>query len=293
MSIIAKSNPWELYDRLIEGIPSGIGVKNWSLGRRWSFVESEAGCGIAMTVSGGSSLGKGGGSLSKHAASSHMPELKALATHARSWCFEEASVGIAALNAFYNTPANNPELKACLEDGRDALESSASVSEASALEAQASEMSAPLRQGDIVSAEIRAAAGKKVAVIGHFPHLDELVDICELAILERNPSGIDLPDSACEYILPTRDLVIMTGTTLTNKTMKRLLELCENARTVLAGPSCVCSATLFDYGVDIIGGALVTNSDEARLRVSHGIHLPFGHGVEMIRFAPTQSSPHF
>jgi uncharacterized protein (DUF4213/DUF364 family) len=65
----------------------------------------------------------------------------------------------------------------------------------------------------------------------------------------------------------------------------RLLALSENARTVIAGPSSVCSTVLFDYGVDMIGGAIVADTDEARLRVSHGIHLPFGAGLEMVRFA--------
>jgi uncharacterized protein (DUF4213/DUF364 family) len=269
MGITAERNPWELYDRLIEGIPSDIAVRNWSLGRRWSFVESEAGCGIAMTVSGGRPLGKSGGVLGKNAESRDSLQLKTLATCARSWCFEEASIGIAALNAFYNTPDNNPALKACLAEGSDAAKGSA-----------------PVRQSDIVSTEVRAAAGKKVTVIGHFPHLDELADSCELTILERNPSGTDLPDPACEYLLPEQDLVIITGITGTNKTLKRLLELCEGVRTVLAGPSCICSEALFDYGVNVIGGAIVTNTDEARQRVSHGVHLPFGHGVDMIRFTP-------
>jgi uncharacterized protein (DUF4213/DUF364 family) len=259
-----NENPWELYDRLIEGIPTGIGVKNWSLGKRWSFVESEAGTGIAMTVSGGRSFGKSGGLLGSDTVSTCALELQELAAVARSWCFEEASVGIAALNAFYNTPANNPKL-------REYLAASSSL--------------ASSRQSDIISAEIRAFAGRKVTVIGHFPHLGEFADICDLTILERNPSESDLPDPACEYVLPKQDLVIITGTATTNKTLVRLLALSENARTVIAGPSSVCSTILFDYGVDMIGGAVVADTDEARLRVSHGTHLPFGDGLDMVKFA--------
>jgi uncharacterized protein (DUF4213/DUF364 family) len=264
ISRTANGNPWELYDRLIEGIPAGIGVRNWSLGKRWSFVESEAGTGIAMTISGGRPFGKNGGLLGSNTISTCALELRELAKVARSWCFEEASIGIAALNAFYNTPANNPRLRECLT---------------------AEGLPVITRQNDIIAAEIRAFAGCKVTVIGHFPRLGEFADTCELTILERHPSESDLPDPACEYVLPQQDLVIITGTATTNKTLVRLLALSENARTVIAGPSSVCSEILFDYGVDMIGGAVVADTDEARLRVSHGTHLPFGEGLDMIKFA--------
>ena len=39
-----------------------------------------------------------------------------------------------------------------------------------------------------------------------------------------------MPDPACEYILSEQDVVIMTATTLINKTMPRLLALSRNAR---------------------------------------------------------------
>jgi uncharacterized protein (DUF4213/DUF364 family) len=273
MSTISAQGPWELYERLIEGIPRGIGVKNWTLGRRWSFVESEAGVGIAMTLKGARALGMGGGFLGGDPAFDCAVELRELAAYARSWCFEEASIGVAALNSFYNAPENNPELKACLckEDG-------------SFVEGRLA------RQSDIIASEIRNHRGGKVAVIGHFHNLEEFAESCTLSILERNPSGSDFPDPACEFILPEQDLVIITGTSLTNKTLPRLLELSRKVRTVLAGPSCVCAPALFDYAVDKIGGAVVVDSSEAQLWLSHGIHLPFGHGVEMVNFARGQRS---
>ena len=61
--------------------------------------------------------------------------------------------------------------------------------------------------------------GKKVAVVGRFPDLDAFNDVCRLIVLERNPGEGDLPDPACEYVLPEQDFVFITATTIINKTM--------------------------------------------------------------------------
>jgi uncharacterized protein (DUF4213/DUF364 family) len=103
--------------------------------------------------------------------------------------------------------------------------------------------------------------GKRVAVIGHFQNLELLSGICELSILERKPSHGDLPDPACEYILPEQDVVIMTATTLINKTMPRLLALSRKARVVVAGPSTPLHPLMFEHGIDLLGGLIV--EDEA------------------------------
>ena len=47
---------WEIYKRLVEGVPKGIAVKDVLVGNHWSIVEAESGCGMAMNVSGGRSL---------------------------------------------------------------------------------------------------------------------------------------------------------------------------------------------------------------------------------------------
>ena len=60
--------------------------------------------------------------------------------------------------------------------------------------------------------------------MGHFPLVEkQLGRKCSLSILEREPEGADFLDSACEYILPEQDFVFITGMTLTNKTLPRLL----------------------------------------------------------------------
>ena len=52
----------------------------------------------------------------------------------------------------------------------------------------------------------------------------------EVYIIERRPKPGDYPDSACEYLLPDCDIVIMTASAAINKTLPRLLELSKNSR---------------------------------------------------------------
>jgi uncharacterized protein (DUF4213/DUF364 family) len=260
-----------MYDRLIAGVPTGIKVIGWNLGRRWSCVVSDVGTGIAMTVGGGAGIGKGSDFLGGDAAISKGFQLHEMAAFVKSWRFEEASIGIAALNAWYNSKENNPLLASCVADTSGQPQPDGSRTR---------------RQSDIIAAEIGEQEGKKVTVIGHFPHLEDHAQHCELTILERSPSDGDLPDTACEYVLPSQDLVIITGTAATNKTLPRLLTLSKGARVAIVGPSAICSEVFFDYGADIIGGAMVTDTLKARILISHGVQLPFGHGVEMVCFQP-------
>ena len=88
---------WEIYKRLVEGVPEGIAVKDVLVGNHWSIVEAESGCGMAMNVSGGR------GTYGLYPNALHM-ELCDLAAQCVSWNFLEASVGVAALNAWYSTP---------------------------------------------------------------------------------------------------------------------------------------------------------------------------------------------
>jgi hypothetical protein len=112
--------------------------------------------------------------------------------------------------------------------------------------------------------------GKRVAVVGHFQNLERLSAICELSILERKPADGDLPDPACEYILPQQDVVIMTATTLINKTMPRLLALSRNARVVVAGPSTPLHPLMFDHGIDLLGGLIVDDEPSLWRAVAEG-----------------------
>ncbi|MDR2634158.1 MAG: DUF364 domain-containing protein [Treponema sp.] len=166
--------------------------------------------------------------------------LSALAEAAKSWNFAEASLGVAAINAYWSAPDHAPVALSLQGSGDDAFR-----------------------------VYRNQVAGKKVAVIGHFYRLEQtLGGICQLSILEKRPMPGDYPDSACEFLLPLQDYVFATGVSLTNKTLPRLLELSRHTGLILAGPSVPLAPSLFHWGVRDLQGFVVTDPDVCRAIVS-------------------------
>ena len=93
-------------------------------------------------------------------------------------------------------------------------------------------------------------------------------------ILERSPRPGDYPDSACDWLLPQCDVVIMTASTLVNKTLPHLLELCRDAYTILAGPSCPLCPGLLELGIDRIAGLVITDPDGMKDKILREIPGP-------------------
>ncbi len=124
------------------------------------------------------------------------------------------------------------------------------------------------------AAEIMAqkGAGKQVALIGHFPFVDDLRSrVGRLTVLELEPRPGDEPASAAPRILPDADVVAITGMTLINHTLAGLLELCsEKAYVILLGPSVPLSPLLFEYGIDLVSGSQVTDIDAVLAVMSQG-----------------------
>ena len=227
---------WTLYDELISGIPGELTVLRAHVGVEWTMiVNSAGGVGLAMT-------------MTESGFPSQLPEtlsglpLRRAAELVKSWNFCDASFGAAAINSFYNTPEHASALCARFtpEDPR-----------------------AQDKQEDAFIAYQPLVAGKRVAVIGHFPYLERrFAPICTHSILERAPRPGDYPDSACEFILPEQDFVFITGVTLTNKTLPRLLQLSRNSHVVLVGPSTPLSEAMLNAGVNALCG-FVAGSEEA------------------------------
>lgn len=221
------NNPmWTMYDDLIEAIPDDIYVEDYLSGCSWTMVKTQDNMGISLTVKGFSKAAIFKGSVVGTA-------LKTIAAGVKSWNYVEASLGMAAINAYYNTPDKIPKGQ------RDCKKTDAFVIYADAIK------------------------DKNVAVIGHFPNIKrQFESICNLSILERTPGQGDYPDSACEYILPNQDFIFITGMTLINKTLPRLLDIAsEETKVILVGPSSPLTPVLFEYGISNISGFVVT--DEA------------------------------
>jgi hypothetical protein len=115
-------------------------------------------------------------------------------------------------------------------------------------------------------------AGQPVALIGHFPFVERLqARVGKLTVLELNPQPGDLPVSMAAEVLPTAKVVAITGMTLLNHTLDGLLKMCApDALVILLGPSVPLDPLLFDMGIDILCGSIVTSVDPVLAAVRQG-----------------------
>jgi uncharacterized protein len=249
---------WEIYDELIAAIPPDLQVSDCLIGLHWTLIRS-VGTGMALTPFERSHSGPMGASVIAGIGEqvAGMP-VSRLAAYVKSWNPFEATLGLAAINSVLNAAERVERM--CGQ---------------------------PLTSQSRVSAFVHYAdrvRGKKVAVIGHFPDLDALSGVCELTILERNPRGRDLPDPACEYVLPSQDFVFITATTLINKTLPRLLDLSGNATVFLVGPSTPFATLLFDHGIDTLAGTVVVDPQSVWRAAQEGAAKTiFEHGAQMVK----------
>jgi len=250
---------WKLYDELIAAVPEDAVVEECLAGLSWFLVRSS---GAGVTGTGVSMRPRQMDGPLRNAGKIAGMKLRDLAGWVKSWNFYEAAMGLAAINSALNAR------QAVTGNCGPLLDESKTMDVFACLEDQ-------LR-------------GKRVAVVGHFRNIELLFDICDLTILERIPGKGDTPDPACEYILPQQDVVIMTATTLINKTMPRLLALSRNAFTVVAGPSTPLHPLLFDHGVDLLGGLIVDNQPSVWRAVAEGGQQAlFTQGGRMVKVSKT------
>jgi len=155
---------------------------------------------------------------------------------ARSESLLEASVGMAAINALL------------------------AVDEGGCTEVNAS---------DII---IREGAGRRVAIVGHFPFIAEVREAVEkLWVLELRPQAGDLPAGRAPEVIPQADVVAITGTALINHTFSELVSLCRpDAYVIVLGGSTPLSPVLFHYGVHAVSGTKVVDISDVLQAVSQG-----------------------
>jgi uncharacterized protein (DUF4213/DUF364 family) len=195
------------------------------IGMNWTGVVVERqgvrSCGLASTL-----RGDRGGPRVPQAGKLHTLSGRELASHAKDAKSPTmASVGVAALNALLPPPAADR-----------------------------------LQEANAAAVLAQRGAGKKVGLIGHFPFAPALrSQVGHLAVLEQEPRGDELPAEAAAEVLPQCDLVAITGMALVNGSLASLLALCPREAVVMVlGPSTPLSPRMFEHGVDIISGAIVT-----------------------------------
>jgi uncharacterized protein (DUF4213/DUF364 family) len=174
----------------------------------------------------------------------HLHERSAmeLAELVRSDSLLEASIGLAAINAL-------------LDVDEDACEE--------------------LNAEQVILDQIRSARSPDrggVVVVGHFPFIPCVREAArQLWVLEKHPGEGDLPAEAASEVIPQADVVAITGTSLINHTFEELIRLCRpDAFVLVLGPTAPLSPVLFNYGVDVISGTLVTEPETVLRYVSQG-----------------------
>ena len=211
-----------LYDVLLRNLPGNHRVSRVTTGDFWNLAELSGGQkGLAMTTSGHSIP-------RKITDFSGLPADQA-AQAVKSWNLEEAGAGMAVINACYNTPQRMEDL-GCYEPYAN------------------------------YCTEGLDLTGKTVGLIGHLTMPEETLRcVRDVFIMERHPHPGDYPDSACEYLLPKCDVVLITGSSLVNKTLPRLLELSEKAYTIVTGPTVPMCPELLDLNIQRLAGMIVSD----------------------------------
>lgn len=230
---------FSLYDALLSSVPAEEVIARVRFGDRWAMAETADNAALGMLTAGRTVpplYPEGLVGLSAREA--------ALAL--LSWNLEEASAGMAAVNAALNT----------------------------------AERAAALDCGDGHYADGIDFTGKTVAMIGHMNGPAGMREKArKVFVLERAPREGDYPDSACDWLLPECDIVIISGSTLINKTLPHLLPLCPQALTILTGPSVPLCPALLDFGLDRISGLIVEDREGLRRRVEEDLRgSPYVHG---------------
>ena len=241
-----KRDFFALYEALSSGVTGDAPVTALTAGDRWSMAETADSLGLGMATCGSTVPPLFPAGLRG------LP-LREAAKAAASWNLEEAGFGLAAANAFYNTPERLEALHAFH----------------------------PFEKYYTEGIDLR---GRTVGIVGHMKGPPGLRDLAKAVyVLEREPQPGDYPDSACDWLLPRCDLVLITGSTIINKTLPHLLELCEHAVTVVTGPSVPLCPALLECGIDRLAGLVVTDREGMSEHVREGRRgNPYGYGKSFL-----------
>jgi len=125
-----------------------------------------------------------------------------------------------------------------------------------------------------------------VGMIGYFePLIEPIQQRCnKLYAFERKPSDKEFvhPDWSANVPLPQCNIVIISGTTLINKTIDHLLHLCQGTIAIL-GPSTPMSPIFKKHGVSFAFGSIVRDASKVLKIVSQaGGSLSFGTAAEKV-----------
>lgn len=194
---------WTPYNDLYMGIPSGIRVDGCVVGQRWITVRANNGnVGLAPA------LGQTGEDRKELARSFLGMHLREAANVLRWDSLTRASIGVAAMNAFYNTPGRT------VPNARGAL--------------------------------LEGLAGKEVSLIGRLPQLEAgLQKTCDLTVLPLPERG--KADAACARAM-AGEFVVLSGDALISGALADLMALAgPDTKITLAGPAVPAAPVMFAF----------------------------------------------
>jgi uncharacterized protein (DUF4213/DUF364 family) len=242
-----------ILDDLLGSVPEDAPVRSVLVGAHCTAVCSRR-CGLASTLMGCLPHGE---DMVRDVGRLHTKSARELAEFARSENALEASIGMAALNSLLP-----------LDWG--------AATELNALAVLASR-----------------GAGKKVALVGHFPFVPELErQVGTLWVLELCPADGDWPATAAADLIPQADVVGLTSSAIINHTFGALLSLCRPEAFVVAlGPTTPLSPVLFDHGVHVLAGSDVIDEMRALQTLGQGASFRQIEGVRRIAFTAPGVTP--
>ena len=178
----------------------------------------------------------------------HQKSAKEVARYIFSDRLLEASLGMAAINSLIDIDENKCE---------------------------------PLNAFDVIAEQ---GTDKAIGVIGHFPFIPELKKIAgKLWVFEKRLQEGDLSEEEMKHLLPRCDVVAISGTTLINHTFETVMKLCrKDAFKVMLGASTPMAPVLFDYGIDVLSGCRVIDTDLVFHCVSQGATFKQISGIKLL-----------
>ena len=157
----------------------------------------------------------------------------------------EATVGLATLNSVLETP-------------NDAIES-----------------------GNFRSYLVNESKGKRVAMIGYFPFMDEVREAAdEFYLFEKTIDSVAGKKDLT--LLSKAEILITTGTIIINHSIQEILRKAKDSRVIIVGPSTPFCPVLFDYGIDEILSISVKEPELMINSLSEGVIVPELKGVNFL-----------
>lgn len=226
---------WEFFDGLITGIDDDIKVKDFLIGARWSVVLSyEGGIGIAPVFT----------ERFDRFDISYTPRcemtLKEMAMGIYKWNFFEASLALAAINAYYNAPSRAMSDAEHTPTGRRSKKAFKNFCSKYTTE------------------------GRSIFIEPYYDS-DEMADIPgRIDVIRRDPEFRDYIYSAYDELIETSDRVFISGAAIVNRSVKGFVEKASalNKDIIFAGPDVPLAPSLSNHGVRDSFGFIVDDTDE-------------------------------